>query len=518
MGVELTLGHLIERNAQLFPHRLAVVFDGRRITHAEMAARSRRIGSALEQGLQRQSRVAILSQNSSEYLEIMGGAYLAGLILVTLNWRLAVPELLRILRDCEPDILIFESQYAATVEKLRAEGVAARFICVGDAPPWAESYEMVLAAGSADGPRLHALPDDTASLLYTSGTTGQPKGVMLSHSGLVAGARTNCAIGNARTPDRLLITMPLFHVGATIMYLGYLVVGSTIVLHRSFDAVASLRAIETESISHVHTAPTMIHKLLETAAASKFDTSSLTNILYSSSPMSEPLLRRGIERFGPIFTQIYGLTECVGGTSLQAHQHVLSGDDKAVARLASAGQPNIDSKIRIVGGDGRDCRTGEVGEIVLMSSSLMQGYWNNTLLTRQVVRDGWFHTGDLGYLDDEQFLFIVDRKKDMIVSGGENIYSREVEVALVAHPEVAEVAVIGVPDARWGELVKAFVVRRPGSTIDADGIIAYCKSQIASYKKPSSVDFVPTLPQLPSGKVDKQALRAPYWCDRSRQV
>jgi acyl-CoA synthetase (AMP-forming)/AMP-acid ligase II len=262
----------------------------------------------------------------------------------------------------------------------------------------------------------------------------------------------------------------------------------------------------------------MIHQLLEETSRASYDTSSLTNVLYSSSPMSETLLRRGIARFGRIFTQIYGLTECVGGTSLQAHQHVLDGDPEVVARLMSAGQPNYDTRVRIVRHDGQPCQFGEIGEIVLSSPSLMQGYWNNTLLTLQVMRDGWFHTGDLGSIDDEGFVFIVDRKKDMIVSGGENIYSREVEAALVTHPEVAEAAVIGVPDPKWGESVKAFVVRRPGALVDAEALIAYCRNQIASYKKPRSVEFVAAIPQLPSGKVDKKALRAPYWDKEERQV
>jgi acyl-CoA synthetase (AMP-forming)/AMP-acid ligase II len=515
---KLTLDHLIERNAYLYPEHPALLIDGRVITHAQMAERVRRIGSALARGLPQQSRVAVLSQNSAEYIEIMNGVHISGLILVTLNWRLAAPELRSIMQDCEPAAFIFESRYAAAATELRAGRLAERFICIGEGPAWAERYEDIVATGDALGPARRASPYDTASLIYTSGTTGRPKGVMLSHRGLFSGALSNCMIGNARLTDRVLITMPLYHVGATIMYFGYAVVGASVVLHPNFDAVRSLKAIESERVTHLHTAPTMIHQLLEETSRAIYDTSSLTNLLYSSSPMSETLLRRGIARFGRIFTQIYGLTECVGGTSLQAHQHVLDGDPKMVARLLSAGQPNYDSEIRIIRGDGEPCRPGEVGEIVLSSPSLMQGYWNNTVMTLQVMRDGWFHTGDLGSMDDEGFVFIVDRKKDMIVSGGENIYSREVEAALVAHPDVAEAAVIGVPDPKWGESVKAFVVRRPGALIDAEALIAHCRSQIASYKKPRSVEFVPAIPQLPSGKVDKKVLRAPYWDKDERQV
>lgn len=516
--IELTLGDIFKRNARLYPARPALVWNGSTVTHAEALARARRLGSALECGLQRQDRVAILSQNSREYLEAMAGAYLAGLILVTLNWRLAPPELLAILKDCQPSVLLFESQFSDTVEKIRAQGFRARMICVGDCPFWAESYEAFVASGSEHGPKSHAFPDDIASLIYTSGTTGLPKGVMLSHRGLFSGAMTNRAIVNAATPDRALVTMPLYHVGATIVCLAYATAGAAIVLHKSFNAVNALRAIETEKITHMHTAPTLIHQLLEAVSEQKFDTSSLTNVLYSSSPMPEALLRRGIDHFGPIFTQVYGLTECVGGTALYPYQHVLSGDEREVARLASAGQPNIDTLVRIVAPDGTDCKTGEIGEIVLMNPSCTRGYWNNSVLTSQVLRDGWFHTGDLGYLDDESFLFIVDRKKDMIISGGENIYSREIEAALVMHPEIDQAAVIGVPDARWGEAVKAFVVRRADSKLDADAVVAFCKSRIASYKKPQSVEFVGTLPQLPSGKIDKKALRAPYWPAESRKI
>ena len=336
---------------------------------------------------------------------------------------------------------------------------------------------------------------------------------MLSHRGLFAGARTNCAIGNARTTDRILITMPLFHVGATIMYLGYSVVGAAIVLHRAFDATASLRAVEEHMVTHLHTAPTMIHTLLETAETENFDTSSLTNILYSSSPMSDILLRRGIERFGPIFTQIYGMTECVGGTALQPFQHVLAGNPKEVGRLASAGQANIDSFIRILADDGSECSSGAVGEIVVSGPSMMQGYWNNPSQTQKVLQDGWFHTGDLGYLDDEDYLFIVDRKKDMIVSGGENIYSREVEAALMMHPEVSQVAVIGVPDRRWGKSSRRSSFGNPAARLARMRSSPTAANRLRATRSRKAWNLS-ALPQLPSGKVDKKILPLPIGASR----
>ncbi|RDV01997.1 long-chain-fatty-acid--CoA ligase [Undibacter mobilis] len=515
MPLSSTLGALFERNARLYPRRSAVSYNGREYTHADIAARMHRLASALRSSLPNQARVSILSQNSIEYIETMGAAYLSGSILVTLNWRLAVDELSRILADCEPAVLLFEEQYIETVDRLRAARPGMRLICVGEAPEWAEAYEDVLTSESTGFPATAVSPDDTACLIYTSGTTGVPKGVMLSHRGLLAGALANCINTNAKTIDRVLITMPLFHVGATIMYLGYSVVGARTVLHRRFDAVQSLAAIRDEKITQIHTAPTMIHQLLSVDGSETYDTSSLTNIVYSSSPMLDDLLRRGVGRFGPIFTQIYGMTEYVGATCLQPYQHVL--DSEGAGRLASAGQPSQDTFVRIVDAEGNDCETGDIGEIAVSGTSMMQGYWG-AASAKSILRNGWLHTGDLGYIDDESFVFIVDRKKDMIVSGGENIYSREVESAILTHPDVAEVSVIGVPDQRWGEAVKAFVVRRSGAEVSADEIIAFCKSKIASYKKPRSVEFVDALPQLPSGKVDKKMLRQPFWEGQKRQI
>jgi acyl-CoA synthetase (AMP-forming)/AMP-acid ligase II len=316
----------------------------------------------------------------------------------------------------------------------------------------------------------------------------------------------------------MLIVMPLFHIGAKINQLSNLVLATTIILHRAFDPAAVLRCIEEERITCAHLAPIMVRGLLDDPALGCWRKDSLRSIQYASAPMAVALLQEAMAAFGPIFTQVYGMTECVVGTILHAHEHRPDGDAAQARRLASAGQPFFDHAIRVARPDGSDCAPEEIGDILIRGPSLMTGYWNNSAATVEALRDGWMHTGDVGFFDSEAFLFIVDRKKDMIVSGGENIYSREVEEALLAHPAVLQAAVIGIPDRRWGESVKACIVLRPACAADEDELIQHCRDLIASYKKPRSIDFVDALPRLFNGKIDKKQLRARYWQDQERQV
>jgi acyl-CoA synthetase (AMP-forming)/AMP-acid ligase II len=316
----------------------------------------------------------------------------------------------------------------------------------------------------------------------------------------------------------MLFVMPLFHIGGKICQLAFHVLGATVFLHRVFDPVAILTQIEQERITTAHFAPIMVRGLLDTPGFKDFKKDSLRAVIYASAPMAVSLLREAIAGFGLIFNQVYGMTECVVGTVLHAHQHLPDGTPAEVARLASAGQPFFDHEVKVARADGSECATGEIGEILIRGPSLMTGYWNNRAASEETLRGGWMHTGDMGYFDEECFLFVADRKKDMIVSGGENIYSREVEEALLTHPAVEHAAVIGVPDARWGESVKACVVLRPGRNTGEAELIEHCRSLIASYKKPRSVDFVAELPRLFNGKVDKKALRAAYWQGRESGV
>jgi acyl-CoA synthetase (AMP-forming)/AMP-acid ligase II len=513
----MTLGDLIVRNATLHSNRAALIFEGRTYTHREFGDRVFKLGNALiGLGLQPQERLVVIARNCSEYLEAFGAGETVGYIVVNLNIRLSEPEIFAIFKDCEPAALIFAAEFSDLAARLKAECPYLRIsICIEGARDGALGYEELVSAAPATRPVFRARPNDIVYLIYTSGSTGRPKGVMWAHAQMLESARIQSHEGHAQTDDVVLVVMPLFHIGAKIQQLTFALLGGTIVLHRVFEAQAVLRAIEAERVTAALFAPTMIQRILDAPDLASYDVSTLRNVHYSSAPMPVPLLRRALAKFGPIFTQIYAMTECQGGTVLKCYEHVPVDNNK---RLASAGQPFFGCQIRVVREDGTDCAPYEVGEILLGTTAIMSGYWNNMSATMATVRDGWMYTGDLGYLDGEAFLFIADRKKDMIISGGENIYSWEVEEALRTHPAVAEVAVIGVPDDEWGEAVKAFVVRGAGTPVNAGELIEHCRASIASYKKPKTVEFVDALPRLATGKLDKQKLRSPYWKGRSRQT
>jgi acyl-CoA synthetase (AMP-forming)/AMP-acid ligase II len=483
----MNIGALVERNARLFGGQLAFVTEERTLTHAGFAARVFAFANALRaKGIGYQSRVAILMRNRIECLEAMFGCGTAGFIAVPLNWRLAEAELVKIVKDCEPEALIYEPGFAGVAAALLRACASLRcHAAVGEGVAGAEAYEDLLRKAATHRPAIEVADEAIESLVYTSGTTGDAKGVMLSHRAITEAARAGSWEGGALPTDRTLIVMPLFHVGGKIEQMSFWLAGGTTYLQPAFDAGRALALIEREKLTAAHLAPTMIAMLLDHPDIRRCDHKSLRLVHYASAPMPVPLLKRAIDAFGPIFVQLYGMTECVSGTVLKTHQHKLDGTPAEVRRLASAGQPYLGVEVRIerIGageGEATDASPGEAGEILLRGPALMSGYWNRTGQTIETLRAGWMHTGDIGYLDDDGFLFVVDRKKDMIVSGGENIYSREVEEALATHAAVKEAAVVGVPDATWGESVFAFVTAASGAKIDAEALIAHCRAQIAS--------------------------------------
>ena len=514
-----TLADMISRSVRVYGAQTAVIFEGRSYTFAEQAGRMYRLANGLfARGVRQQERVAILARNCSEYLEVFGAGESAGFTIVNLNIRLAEPELIAICADCQPAVLLFTEEFATLAGRLLETTPSIRHtICIGGDTPGAEQYEDVLRDASAEPPALRPRPDHTAYLMYTSGTTGGPKGVMMSHAAVLEAART-ISHEAGPPPGKSLIVMPLFHLGGKIEHMAFSLLGNTIVLKSAFDPADILQTIERERIVGAHFAPVMVQRLLDELETSSYDVTSLRCIHYASAPMPVPALRRAIARFGPIFIQVYGMTECIVGTILLPQHHRPDGDETDVRRLASAGQPTWGNEVKVVRPDGSDCAVGETGEILFRSPAVMSGYWNNHAVTVEALRDGWYHTQDLGQLDDDGFVYVLDRKKDMIISGGENIYSWEVEEALRTHPAVAEVAVIAVPDRSWGEAVKACVVLRSGHTVSDGEIIDHCRSRIASYKKPRSVDFLDELPRVFNGKVDKKVLRARYWQNQDRQV
>jgi acyl-CoA synthetase (AMP-forming)/AMP-acid ligase II len=509
-----TVRELIERNAEYFPNREAYVCGERRLTHSAYAECALRLASGLyDLGLRRQDRVAILAMNCLEFYETYAAAEAGGYIAAPVNYRLAPAEIAYLLRDSAAKILVFESQYSAVVEKLRVElRDIQHYICVGSDPAtrsaWALAFEDVVAHGSPSGPPISPQPDDYVYLWYTSGTTGKPKGVAWRQWKACESARTNASISEYTGDSRVLQVTPAFHIGGKGYVMGVTWMGGCTVLHRAFDPVEMLATIDKERITMTFMVAAMLQAVLAVPDLASYNLSSIRMIVTAAAPIPVPVLRRSIELLGPVFSIQYGCTE-VGTISAMPRWEVNpNGTEDDIRRLGSVGHIPPEVDFRLLDERGNPCPPGTPGEVVMRSQAMFDGYWNNAPATIEAIRDGWYHTGDIGVLDAEGYLFLVDRKKDMIISGGENIYSREVEEALASHADVADAAVIGVPHPKWVEAVKAVVVLRKGAALTEAQLIAHCKTQIAGYKCPKSVEFVSELPRMATGKLDKPALRA----------
>jgi acyl-CoA synthetase (AMP-forming)/AMP-acid ligase II len=511
-----TVRELIERNALCFPNREALVFGEQRISHSIYAQRALRLASGLYRlGLRRQDRVAVLAMNCVEIYETYAAAEVGGYIAVPINFRLAPPEIVQVLRDSAAKILIFESQYTQTVARLRAESTGiTHYICIGPADS-ALSYEQVVADGDPGGPPIRPAPDDYAWLLYTSGTTGRPKGVPWRQEKILCSARM-CALASEMTGEtRLLQITPAFHVGGKGYVMGTAWEGGCTVLHRAFDVVAMLETIQKERITHTFMVAAIVQAVLSVPHVARYDLSSLRQIFSAAAPIPVPVLRRALTLLGPVFSIQYGCTEVGSISALPRWQVNPDGDAQDLRRLGSVGRVSAEIDMELRDEQGRPCPVGTPGEVVVRSPAMLDSYWNDSSATIEAIREGWYHTGDIGVYDEQGYLYLVDRKKDMIISGGENIYSREVEEALASHPAVADAAVIGVPDPKWVETVKGIVCLKSEQRINEVELIAYCKTRIASYKCPKSIEFVTELPRLATGKIDKPGLRARF---RSAEV
>jgi acyl-CoA synthetase (AMP-forming)/AMP-acid ligase II len=503
-----SLAEMWERCLRLSANEPAVVNEGRRRTFAELIDRAHRLASFLyTAGARRQSRIAMLAMNTPEWFDYYAACELHGFIAQTVNFRLTGPEIEYILTDGTPTVLIFEEAYADVVAALREKTPSiVQWVCIGRSLDWAPSFEEAIAQGSSDGAPLRADPDDLVHMIYTSGTTGRPKGAVRDQRAGVALAAA-CATGQSfRVGGRILLTMPMFHIGAQSMASGQHMLGGMVVLHRKFDPIAVARTIQDERINVTHMAPTLVQQFIEEPGINAFDLSSLETLCYAAAPMPVPVLRKAIAKFGSIFLGCYGSTEGGNVSVLQQQFHKPDGTPKDIERLASVGREHLFATLRVLDDDDKECPPGVVGELCIRSGSLMRGYWNRSTETIEALRNGWYHSGDVAKMDEGGFVYLVDRKKDLIISGGENIYPREVEEALLTHSGIAEAAVIGVPHERWGETVKAVLVARGAPPAEAD-IIAHCRSVIAGYKLPRIIEFVDALPLLATGKVNKIALR-----------
>ncbi|MGE0216642.1 long-chain-fatty-acid--CoA ligase [Mycolicibacterium sp.] len=505
-----TLADLVRGHARRRPTAAALIVDDRIVTFADLDDRSSRVAQAFAQaGVGRGDRVAIVDKNGAEFFEVVFGLAKLGAVAVPINWRLAAPEMRHIIEDCAAAAVVVGAEFFGTVETF-ADHVEGPVVAVGAHPRWPDLHDWAGAHPAVD-PGVTTGPDDLTMLAYTSGTTGLPKGVMLSNANFAcksAGVAEPWRLG----PDAVaLAVMPMFHMAGAGWAFAALWQGATTVVLREVDPAAILAAVARYRVTNMLLVPAVIQSLLD--APGDADFASVRIVVYGASPISDDVLIRGIDRFGPVFAQVYGMTEATGSvTQLDGAEHV-------GGLLRSCGRPYPWVRIRVVDADGRDVPAGVVGEVWTSSAQNMLGYWNNPEATAAALTpDGWLRSGDAGYLDADGYLYLHDRLKDMIVTGGENVYPAEVENVLMAHPDVADVAVIGVPDPRWGEAVKAVVVPAPGARVREAELIGFARAQLAGFKLPKSVDVVAALPRTPSGKVLKRALREPYWSGTDRHI
>ena len=515
-----TIADIIRINAEKYPDRTATVYRDVHYSFASHYQRALKLASALSSlGCRPHDRVAIVAKNCIEYLELYSACELAGYIVAPINNRLSSAEIAFIYKNTSPKVCFYGAEYEEELAELKLEYQASRhFIRIDENNTTIDEYADFVDAGEVVSPAYTALADDAACIIHTSGTTGRPKGAVLTQGVLLGIADTLSADAGIEKDDYGLVMQPLFHVGAKFLQSAHHIRAATIRLEKGFDPALVWQILGTEDITTMQVVPTMLDMLLDEIEDGDYPETKLKTIFYSTAPIRESLLRRGLEVFGQVFLQQYGSTEGGSISSLAKSHHINDGTEEEQRWLTSAGVVSPGVELRIVDADGKSLAQGEAGEIVVKNKNIMQSYWNDEEATSATIVDGFLHTGDIGYLDKDDFLYIVDRKKDMIISGGENIYPREIEITLLAHPAVIEVAVIGIPDDRWGEAVQAVVVCDETTSVSEEELIVYCKEHIASYKKPKTVSFVKALPRIATGKVDKVSLRKPYWEDQDRRV
>jgi long-chain acyl-CoA synthetase len=519
----MLLGDLIQRNAQTNGRGLATAFRDRSSTWLEFALRCARLAEGLRTlGVRPGDRVAILAHNSDRYTEYFFGVALAGAVFVPINTRLAMPEMVNWIEDSGSQSLFIDDDFLALLpDIMRAARCIRHVIYMGESstPPSGVASHERLIAEHAPGGAAERHADDLAGIFYTGGTTGQSKGVMLSHRNLISSAYntfSGCFLDEA---TRYVHAAPMFHLAdGAFTFAGALVAAASFYVPK-FDPLAMLTIVAQKQVTHAGLIPTMVNMLVNHPAAAKLDLSSLRYFGYGGAPMPEAVVRKVIEVLPNVrLLQIYGQTEASPCLTLNTHEyHALSGP--RAAKLRSAGRALYGIQLRILDAEGKEVDRGKTGEICARGDIVMMGYWNRPQQTAEALRGGWLHTGDLGVMDEDGFVFVVDRLKDMIISGGENVFSAEVEQAIYQHPAVAECAVIGIPDDHWGESVHAIVRVKQGQQLDAKQLIEHCHGVIAGYKCPRGVEFrADPLPLSGAGKILKSELRKPYWLGRTRQV
>jgi acyl-CoA synthetase (AMP-forming)/AMP-acid ligase II len=517
--------YLINTAVREYPDNIAVICPDVRLTYRQLDERVNRLANALiGRGLRKGDRVGILMKNGHEYIETDFALSKTGLVRVALNYRLGIKDHAYVINDSDSNALIFSQDFAGDVAAMRDHLPSVeKYICVenkngGQLDEDILHYEEMLAASAPDDPGIEINEEDLHQLTYTSGTTGNPKGVMISEK---AWSSTTINIllnyGPITEKDVILNLQQLSH-GAGYFVMPFFIRGATNVLI-DFEPSRVFETVQNEGVTMIKLVPVMLYKLLDAYPLQTYDLSSLKQIIYGGSPISRPRLVQALDVFGEKLSQLYGQAEvpmCL--TTLSREDHRIEGTEEEIKRLESAGKPCTNVEIKIVDDDGKELGFGEKGEVAARGEHIMTGYWKMPEATAETLKDGWVYTGDMGYMDSKGFVFLVDRKKDVIISGGFNIFPAEVEKIIITHPNVQEASVIGVPDDNWGEAVKAFVVLKPGTAATAEEIISFCKEGGLGFRAPKSIDFIDEIPRNPYGKVDKNRLREPYWEGLGKQI
>ena len=514
------VGGIVRYHAKKQPDALSLVLGDRTLTWAQLLSRSAQVAQGLKRaGVKAQDRVAFLDKNGIEHFEVFYGCALLNAVSVDINWRLAAPEVLFIVNDSQAEVLIVGQEFVPVLDAIIGELTRVKTIIVIGGHSNHDDYERWVNAQSATDPKAPTKSSDVAFQLYSSGTTGRPKGVMLTNDNFFALLPAAQKIWHMSEKTINLVAMPLFHIGGGGWATAGQYCGARSIIMRDINPAEILAWIEKYRITHAFMVPALLQFALAMPNIGTTDFSSLELIAYGASPISESVLEGAIKAFKCPFMQVYGLTETTGVvTVLGPEDHDLSSANKG--RLRSCGKPFTGIELRIVDSDtAKDVPLGEVGEIWIRSRQVMKGYWNMPEETaKSIVKGQWFRSGDAGYFDKDGYVYIFDRVKDMIVSGGENVYPAEVENALMAHPAIADVAVIGVPDEKWGEVPMALVVRKPDTQVTESEILAFARERLAGFKTPKTVGWIEVLPRNPSGKILKKDLREPYWKGHTRRV
>lgn len=509
-----TLGDIPRKGLALYRERIAIVFEGKSITYEEMENRVNRLANALiGLGLKKGDHLIILAENSFKYMEVYFAAAKAGIVVTPLNFRLSDEELIYIINDCEATLFFVGEGYEERALRLKKDlKRVIHWISMDKELSGYLFYEKFIKNVSDVYPMVDVDENDLAILMYTGGTTGLPKGVMLSHRNIMT-AMYGLIIGHSFTfKDITCFVLPLFHISLWPV-LCLLMVGGKVVILRRPDIGEILRAVQEEKCTHIVLVPTLLAWLVDDPRSNEFDLSSLRLITYAGSPMPIEVLKKCIKKFGYIFTQGYGLTEAAPIVSiLFKEDHVLEGPKAKL--LTSAGKAGLPVEVRVVDENDIPLKPSEIGEIVVRGKNVMIGYWKNPELTNKTLRGGWLHTGDMGMIDEDGYIYLLDRKADMIITGGENVYPQEVENILYTHPAIKECAVVSAPDDRWGERVQAVVVLKEGLKVTEEELIKYCKGKLAGYKCPKKIEFWNELPKTSIGKILRKEVKRHFWKDR----